>query len=116
MKYLTTKEFEEVISDINIDLKKDWKYKGSEPSIIMFSANWCKPCQTVTPILEDLERENNFSLYKVDTDEEYELSKFFNIRSIPTILFVPIKGEPVAHTGAYPKNELKKLITKYFGE
>jgi len=116
MNHLTTKEFKEVISDIDIDLKKDWKYKGTKPSVIMFSANWCKPCQMVTPVMEELEREGNFNLYKVDTDEEYELSKFFNIRSIPTLVFVPIKGQPVAHTGAFPKSELKKFISKYFAD
>ena len=118
MNYLTTTQFKDIIADIENDNepKKDWKYKGSKPSIVLFSADWCFPCKSVTPILEELERDNIFSLYKVDTDEEYELSKFFNIRSIPTLLFVPVKGEPVAHTGSFPKSELKKFITKYFGE
>ncbi len=114
MKKITTNDFKETIYDF--EKEKNFTNKGNKPAIIDFYAEWCGPCKVIAPILEELERENNFSLYKVDTDEEYELSKHFNIRSIPTILFVPVKGEPVAHTGAYPKNELKKLITKYFGE
>ena len=117
MNYLTTNQFKETIFDIGDgESKNEWKYKGLKSSIVMFSAQWCSPCRTVTPVLEELEKENNFNLYKVDVDEEYELSKFFNIRSIPTILFVPVNGKPVAHTGAFPKGELKKFISKYFGE
>jgi thioredoxin-like negative regulator of GroEL len=67
----------------------------------------------ITPILEDLEKELNFTLYKVDVDEEYELSEHFNIRSIPTLLLIPLKGEPISQTGAFPRAELKKLISKY---
>ena len=115
MNYLTTKEFKEVIADFD-DNNKDLKLKIKKNSLVMFTASWCNPCKAVAPVLEELEREGNFNLYKVDTDEEYELSKFFNIRSIPTIVFVPIKGQLVSHTGAFPKSELKKFITKYFAD
>lgn len=114
MKKITTKDFKEMIYDFEKD--KDFKSKDNKPVIIDFYAEWCGPCKIIDPILEELEKENNFNLYKVDTDEEYELSKFFNIRSIPTMLFIPVKGEPVAHTGAFPKNEIKKFIAKYFNE
>ena len=114
MKKITTNDFKEIIYDF--EKEKDFNFKGNKPAIIDFYADWCGPCKVIAPILEDLEKDGNFTLYKVDTDEEYELSKFFNIRSIPTILFIPIKGQPVTHVGAIPKGELKKLITKYFGE
>lgn len=112
MNHLTTNQFKETI--FNID--KNENYIGVKPCIIMFSASWCTPCKTLTPILEELEKDGNFNLYKVDVDEEFELSQYFNIRSIPSILFVPINGKPVMQSGAYPKTELKKMITKYFGE
>lgn len=117
MDFLTTKEFREKIFDF--DKSKEWKnslkYNGSKPLILLMSATWCNPCKVVTPVLEELEKEGNFTLYKVDVDEEYELSEYFNIRSIPTILFVPLKGDPIQHMGAFPKSELKKFISKYFG-
>jgi len=117
MKYLTTNQFKQNIFDFgNTENKTEWDYTGENPAIVLFSANWCAPCKTVTPVLEDLENEGSFNLYKVDTEEEYELSEFFNIRSIPTILFVPMKGKPIAHTGAFPKTEIKKFISKYFSE
>lgn len=114
MKKITTQDFKDIIYDF--EKEKDFNYKGSKPLILDFAASWCLPCKTLAPILEELEKENNFTLYKIDVDDEYELSKFFNIRSVPTMLFVPVNGKPIAHTGSYPKGELKKFIVKYFGE
>lgn len=113
MKKITTKDFKEIIYDFE---KVNYlNSKSNKPVIIDFYAEWCNPCKIIASVLDELERENdNFNLYKVDTEEEYELSKHFNIRSVPTIIFVPLKGEPKIHAGAYPKSELKKLINKYF--
>jgi thioredoxin len=113
MKKITTQDFKEIIYDF--EKNKDFKFKGNKPAIIDFYAEWCGPCKMIAPVLEELEKDGSFNLYKVDTDEEYELSKHFNIRSIPTILFVPVEGKPVSHTGSFPKSELKKFISKYFG-
>lgn len=117
MKLLTTDEFRKTIFDF--DKSKEWRdmiYKGNKPCILLMSAAWCGPCKIVTPVLEELEKEHNFNLYKIDVDEEYEISEYFNIRSIPTIIFIPLRGQISSHLGALPKSELKKLIIKYFGE
>jgi thioredoxin-like negative regulator of GroEL len=50
------------------------------------------------------------NFYKVNTDEEQELAGMFGIRSIPSLLFIPVKGEPQMAMGALPKAELKKII------
>ena len=119
MKNVTTKEFKDKI--FNFDKSKNWKESfknnGEKSYIIVYSAQWCGPCRMLSPILEELsiEYKDKIEFFKVDVDEEYELSEYFNIRSVPTLLFVPLKGEPVSQTGAFPKTELKKLITKYIG-
>jgi thioredoxin-like negative regulator of GroEL len=66
----------------------------------------------VAPILEDLslEFENELVIYKVDTEVELELSSVFEIRSIPSILFIPMEGAPMMQAGALPKNVLKQVI------
>jgi len=46
----------------------------------------------------------------VDTQQEEEISAMFGIRSIPSLLFVTMKGTPQMAQGALPKNEIKKLI------
>ncbi|HRT33082.1 MAG TPA: thioredoxin domain-containing protein, partial [Bacteroidales bacterium] len=56
------------------------------------------------------EYEGQIYIYKVDTDAEQELAAAFGIRSIPTLLFIPMKGNPQVAQGALPKANLKKAI------
>lgn len=50
------------------------------------------------------------NFYKVNTDEEQELAGAFGIRSIPSLLFVPMSGQPKLAVGALPKESLKKAV------
>ena len=90
----------------------EWKYLGDKPCIIDFYANWCGPCKMVAPILEELSNEysEDIYIYKVDTEVEEELAAVFSIRSIPTMLFCPLDGNPQISSGALPKDGLKKII------
>lgn len=89
-----------------------WKYLGDKPAVIDFYADWCGPCKQIAPILEELaaEYEGEIYIYKVDVDSEKELASLFNIRSIPSMLFIPMEGQPQMAAGAAPKTELKKTI------
>ena len=93
----------------------EWKYLGDKPAIIDFYADWCGPCRAVAPVLEELAEEygDKIYIYKVDTDKEQELAGAFGIRSIPSILFIPMTGQPQMAQGALPKSELKKAIDEY---
>lgn len=90
----------------------EWKYLGDKPAIIDFYASWCGPCKMVAPILEELAAEygDSIVIYKVNTEEERELSAAFGIRSIPTIIFAPMEGNPQVAQGAMSKGDFKKLI------
>ncbi|MBL6612371.1 MAG: thioredoxin [Flavobacteriaceae bacterium] len=108
---LTTQKFKEDI--FNYTAEKEWNYKGDKPAIIDFYADWCGPCKMVAPILEELSDENpDVIIYKVDTEVEQELSAVFQIRSIPSILFIPKDGQPMMQAGALPKNALQEIIDK----
>ncbi len=108
---LTTQKFKEDIFDYTAE--KDWNYKGDKPAIIDFYADWCGPCKMVAPILEELSNENpDVIIYKVDTEVEQELSAVFQIRSIPSILFIPKDRQPMMQAGARPKNALQEIIDK----
>ena len=89
IEHLTLKTFKEKVYDF--EDSKDWKFKGENPCIIDFYADWCGPCKMVAPVLEELSEEYhcNLDIYKVDTVAEQELAGMFGIRSIPSILFVP---------------------------
>ena len=84
------------------------------PVLVDFYADWCGPCKMVAPILEELSKEyaGKIYIYKVDVDKEPELAKAFGIQSIPTLWFVPMKGEPQVSMGALSKEQLKGYIDK----
>jgi len=109
---LTTQKFKDEVFDYTTS--KEWDFKGKIPAIIDFYADWCGPCKMVAPILEELsnEYEGKINIYKVDTEVEQELAAVFQIRSIPSMLFIPVGKQPMMQAGALPKGALKEVIEK----
>lgn len=110
MEHLTLQTFKEKVFDF--EKNKEWKFEGNKPCLIDFYADWCAPCKMVAPILEELskEYEGKVNIYKVNTENEQELSSIFGIRSIPSLLFCPMEGQPQMAAGALPKASLTKAI------
>ncbi len=109
--HLTKAEFLAKVANYETN-PKEWKYLGDKPALIDFYADWCGPCKGLAPVLEDLaaEYEGQVYVYKINTEDEQELAALFGIRSIPSLLFVPMHGQPQMAVGALPKTELKKGI------
>lgn len=108
---LTTQKFKDEIFDYTTE--EQWKFKGDKPTIIDFYADWCGPCKMIAPIFEELsETYPDLNIYKVDTEVEQELSGVFQIRSIPSMLFIPMNREPMMQAGALPKHTLETIIEK----
>lgn len=107
---LDHKSFIEKVFDF--ENSQEWNYIGDKPAIIDFWAAWCGPCRQVSPILEDLAAEygDDIYVYKVNVDEQTEIAKAFGIRSLPTILYVPMNETPQAVMGAAPKSKLKDAV------
>ncbi|HIW66271.1 MAG TPA: thioredoxin [Candidatus Alistipes intestinipullorum] len=109
--HLTKADFLKKVVDYESN-PKEWKYLGDKPALIDFYASWCGPCKALAPVLEELAAEygDQIYIYKIDTEQEQELAAVFGIRSIPTLLFVPMEGKPQMAQGAMPKAALKEII------
>ena len=80
-------------------------------TIVDFYANWCGPCRMLSPVLEELEEENdNISIAKVDVDEARELAMKYKISAIPALLFFK-DGELVStEVGFMSKDDLLEVL------
>ena len=111
VEHITKADFLKKVYDFEKN-PDEWKYLGSQPAIVDFYADWCGPCRQLSPVLDELAKEysGKLTIYKVNVDNERGLATFFGIRSIPTLLFIPMKGKPQRSLGALSKTELKGII------
>jgi len=107
---LTNEVFKQKV--FNYEINKQWKFEGNLPVIIDFYADWCGPCKQLSPRVEEIAKEyaGKIIVYKVNTDQERLLSQNMGIQSLPTLLFIPVKGKPQATMGAVPRETLVKAI------
>lgn len=114
MEVLTVESFKQKV--FNFELSKEWKFEGKKPVIVDFYADWCGPCRMLSPILERVSHQYQgiVDIYKVDTEATPELASLFGIRGIPSILFVPMKGEPAMSSGVIPEESFEKAIKDLF--
>ena len=113
VQHLTYKEFLKKVWDFEKD-PTTFVYKGKLPAIVDFYADWCGPCRRVAPIMEKLaeEYDGKLLIYKVNTQYETDLAKAFQIRSIPTVLFIPVEGQPMMQIGAMPEEGYRKVVVE----
>lgn len=106
---LDTKSFCEKVADIN---SAEWKYLGDKPAIVDFYADWCGPCQKQAPILEEIAKKyaGQIYVYKVNTDENPDVANTFVYQGIPTLLFIPMTGDPTINVGLMQQEDVEKVV------
>ena len=106
---INTDGFVKKVADFN---QAEWKYLGDKPAIVDFYADWCGPCKQIAPILEEIAKEYDGQLYvyKVNVDDNRAIAEVFKISAIPTLLFIPMEGEPKTEMGMNSKENLEKII------
>ena len=108
---LTYNEFVKKVWNFEKD-PNTFKYEGKLPCVVDFYATWCGPCRKVSPIMEKIAKEYDGMLivYKIDVDKELKLASTFSVRSIPTVLFIPMEGQPMKQVGALSEQQYKQII------
>ncbi|MFI3266405.1 MAG: thioredoxin [Rikenellaceae bacterium] len=106
---VNTEQFIEQIIDFR---DKDWRFLGDQPVVIDFYASWCPPCKKLSPILDELSQEykGKVKFYKVNVDNEPDLVKVFDIKSMPTLVYVALNGDLTSSIGYMTKKKLIELI------
>lgn len=109
--HLTKGGFENRVANI-AEMANGWNFKGNKPAIIDFYASWCGPCQRLSPIIDEIAEEyaGKVDIYKVNVDDEEVLAKLFRVRSIPTLVYIPMGENPTIQPGGKTKAELKEII------
>ena len=111
--HLTAEQFIARVGDYKSN-PGSFKFLGDKPALIDFYAEWCAPCRSLSPVLEDLsdEFEGRVDVYKINVDEENELAALFGIHSIPTLIYVPLDGRLQRSQGAMGKVQLREMIER----
>ena len=84
-----------------------------KPVLIDFYADWCGPCRMVSPLVDEIAEENpQYTVGKINVDNEPELAQAFAVSSIP--MLVVIKNGKITNqaVGAMPKDKIIELIEK----
>jgi len=105
-------------SDFIIDVNEtDFEYEvlaysQNTPVIVDFWATWCKPCKTLSPLLENLANEamGSFRLARVDVDENPNLALQFGVRTVPTIKAFSMAQIVSEFVGNQPEERVRSFI------
>jgi thioredoxin 1 len=100
----------EILNDLNFTTKT-----ANGNIVVDFYADWCGPCKMISPLLEEINQErNDVTIVKVDTGESAVISRKFNIRSLPTMVFLKNGIEIDRFSAAVTKTIINQYIDKIF--
>ncbi|MDA0673139.1 MAG: tetratricopeptide repeat protein [Cyanobacteria bacterium] len=97
---VTSPTFEETVLEASLE----------RPVVVDFYAQWCGPCQMLKPLLEDLAAEYDFTLAKVDIDQNPELARIYQVQGVPDVK-VAVQGQlQSGFVGMLPEPQLREWL------
>ena len=80
--------------------------------ILDFWGSWCSPCKKLSPLLDELAKELDITIEKINVDENEELVEEYEIRNIPSLIFFKDGVQVKKHSGSISKVSLIKMINE----
>lgn len=79
-----------------------------------FHADWCGPCKTQDPIVDELEQDwgDRVTFEKIDVDENQDIANQYQVRSIPTIIIEDDDGVVERFVGVTQREDLEQALEK----
>ena len=100
VQHITNEAFQKEVLESNI------------PVLLDFYASWCGPCKALSPVLEEVAAEaEGFKVFKVNIDEQPELTKKYRIMSVPTLVVVNEGKTQKRTSGVLSKEEILSMIS-----
>lgn len=89
--------------------------KKNKVVLVDFSAEWCGPCQTLSPILKDVKEQlgDRLSVLKIDVDRNQALARNFAIQGVPTMILYREGIQVWRQSGLLTKGQLLTIIEQY---
>ena len=110
--YIDTQTFQTTIARLDTTA---WRYLDTTPCVIDCYTTWCGPCKRLSPIMEELARDycGRVKFYKVDIERDRVLGRVFEASSIPTVVYIPVEGNPTITRGLMAKENFEQIINSY---
>jgi len=82
-------------------------------SVLYFSAQWCGPCKTFKPVLQQTAAQLGVAINYVDVDTQGSMAQQYNVNSVPTLIIIDDTTNQIKHrsSGAMSASQLTNLLS-----